>query len=97
MATKKINFKKDQLMSELAATTNMSQTQCEAVLVVVAKLIADKTLDEGFSVTIHGLGTFSPNYRPARQGRNPQNGEPLEIKARTVIKFKAVGTLTKMG
>jgi DNA-binding protein HU-beta len=27
-------------------------------------------------------------YRKARMGRNPQNGQPIQIKARTVVKFR---------
>ena len=40
-------------------------------------------------VTLVGFGTFSKVRRKARKGRNPQTGEPIKIKARTVVKFKA--------
>ena len=39
-------------------------------------------------VTLVGFGTFSKVRRKARKGRNPQTGEPIKIKARTVVKFK---------
>ncbi len=36
-----------------------------------------------------GLGTFEPRKRAARTGRNPQNGKPLKIPAKTVPAFSA--------
>ena len=34
-----------------------------------------------------GFGTFEPQHRNARVGRNPQTGEPLEIAEATLPKF----------
>ena len=39
-------------------------------------------------VTLVGFGTFKTVRRKARTGRNPQTGEKLRIKAKTVVKFK---------
>jgi len=36
-----------------------------------------------------GLGTFVKIRRKARKSRNPQTGEPIKIKARNAVKFKA--------
>lgn len=35
-----------------------------------------------------GFGTFSVSARAARNGRNPQTGETIKIKATKVPKFK---------
>ena len=40
-------------------------------------------------VTLVGFGTFSKVRRKARKGRNPQTGDPIKIKARNAVKFKA--------
>jgi DNA-binding protein HU-beta len=40
-------------------------------------------------VTLVGFGTFMKTRQKARKGRNPQTGEPIKIKARNVVKFKA--------
>ena len=48
-----------------------------------------KTLKSGGKVTLVGFGTFSVSKRAARNGRNPQTGEVIKIKARKVAKFKA--------
>ncbi len=39
-------------------------------------------------VTLVGFGTFSKVLRKARTGRNPQTGDPINIKACNVVKFK---------
>ena len=39
------------------------------------------------------FGTFTVTKRSARQGRNPQTGETIEIKASKSVKFKPAPTL----
>ena len=39
-------------------------------------------------VQLVGFGTFSVKERKARQGRNPQTGETIQIKASTTVGFK---------
>ena len=48
-----------------------------------------KTVARGKKVTLVGFGTFEPRKRAARTGRNPQNGKPLKIPAKTVPAFSA--------
>jgi len=48
-----------------------------------------EALSNGDSVGLIGFGTFEARHRPARKGRNPQTGEPLDIPAKTVPVFKA--------
>ena len=43
----------------------------------------------GDKVTLIGFGTFSVSERAAREGRNPQTGETMNIPAKKVVKFKA--------
>ncbi len=38
---------------------------------------------------IPGLGRAVKAHRKARMGRNPQTGEPIKIKARTVVRLRA--------
>ena len=43
----------------------------------------------GEKVTIVGFGTFEKRERKARQGRNPSNGEVMDIPATSVPAFSA--------
>jgi DNA-binding protein HU-beta len=47
-----------------------------------------KALKKGDTVTLVGFGTFSVRKRAARQGRNPQTGETIKIKASKTPAFK---------
>lgn len=38
---------------------------------------------------IPGLGRAVKAHRKARMGRNPQTGEPIKIKAKTVVRLRA--------
>ena len=47
------------------------------------------SLRKGDEVTLVGFGTFYAGARAARTGRNPRTGEPVEIKAAKLPKFRA--------
>lgn len=46
-------------------------------------------LKKGDQVTLVGFGTFSVKERAAREGRNPQTGATIQIKASKTPAFKA--------
>ena len=46
-------------------------------------------LKKGQRVTLVGFGTWGVSKRRARTGRNPQTGEPIKIKAKKHVRFKA--------
>lgn len=51
------------------------------------------SISEGLShnsrVEIRGFGAFSVLSKPARVGRNPRTGEPVQIAAKNVVHFKS--------
>jgi len=59
---------------------------------IAVKTILDamsQTLCDGDRIEIRGFGSFSLNYRPPRQGRNPKTGETVPVPAKYVPHFKA--------
>jgi len=46
-------------------------------------------LARGDRVELRGFGAFSVKHRPARTGRNPRTGEPVQIAASKGVKFSA--------
>lgn len=84
---------KGQLVAKLAESTGMTKTDAQRALDGVIKTITDE-LKEGGSIALTGFGSFSVTERKARTGRNPQNGESINIPAARVPKFKA-GKLLK--
>ena len=47
------------------------------------------TLARGGRIEVRGFGSFGINYRPPRQGRNPKNGDKVNVPAKYVPHFKA--------
>ena len=79
---------KSELSSQVAADASLSRAATDAVIDAVFSTISD-ALAKGEPVAIAGFGTFSIRARAARQGRNPQTGEPLTIAASKAPAFKA--------
>ena len=47
-----------------------------------------QTLAVNDRIEIRGFGAFSLHYHPARVGRNPKTGEPLNLSANYLLHFK---------
>ena len=59
---------------------------------LAVKVILDalsNTLSNGGRIEIRGFGSFSLNYRPQRQGRNPKTGERVNVPEKYLPHFKA--------
>lgn len=78
---------KAELIDNIAKTSGITKTQANDVLESFTGGVIS-TLKKGDTVTMVGFGTFSVSQRAARNGRNPQTGETIKIKARKVAKFK---------
>ncbi|PUZ28286.1 DNA-binding protein HU [Chitinophaga parva] len=79
---------KAELIDKLAKDAGITKTQANEALDSFTKAVAD-SLKKGGKVTLVGFGTFSVTKRAARNGRNPQTGQIIKIKAKKVAKFKA--------
>ncbi|MBC8035376.1 MAG: HU family DNA-binding protein [Chitinophagaceae bacterium] len=79
---------KGELIEKIATDVEISKKQAGAALDSFIEAVA-KTLKKGDKVTLVGFGTFSVSKRSARNGRNPQTGATIKIKAKKVAKFKA--------
>jgi len=76
------------LVEELAARFSQL-TLRDAEFAVKSILDAmNEALARGHRIEIRGFGSFSVNYRPPRQGRNPRSGESVAIPERRVPHFK---------
>ncbi len=79
---------KAELISKIADDAGVTKTQANAALDSFIGAVT-KTLKGSGKVTLVGFGTFSVSKRAARNGRNPQTGATIKIKAKRVAKFKA--------
>ena len=79
---------KHDLVSAVAASTNLSKTDAQNAVDSILSLIT-KSLKKKEKVLLVGFGTFQVSKRKASEGRNPQTGEKIKIPASTVPRFKA--------
>jgi len=79
---------KKELVQNIAEEAGISKAVAEKSLNAVIDGITD-ALSNREKVTFVGFGTFHVSERPARKGRNPKTGEPIQIPASVVPKFKA--------
>lgn len=72
----------------MAEVSGVSKKDTEQVLNAFIATV-QKTLKQDGKVQIPGFGSFEVRERAARSGRNPLNGEAIEIAAAKVPAFKA--------
>ena len=78
---------KTQLVRHLAEKNELTSKQTAGFLQLLADTAVKETKKNG-EFTIPGLGKLVKAERKARIGRNPQTGEAIKIKAKTVVKFR---------
>ena len=78
---------KAELIAKIAEDAGITKTQANATLDSFVEAVT-KSLKKGDKVTMVGFGTFSVSKRAARNGRNPQTGATIKIKAKKVARFK---------
>jgi len=88
---------KSDLAGTISVDAQMSKTQANKAIDSAIHAITG-ALKRGDHVTLSGFGSFTVYQRKARNGRNPQTGSVIKIKAQRVAKFspgidlkKAVG------
>ena len=86
---------KTELVAALADQTGLTKKDVEAVLKAFTDVVSGE-LKKGGKVQLVGFGTFEVSERAAREGRNPQSGEPMKIAASKAPKFKAGKALKDM-
>jgi DNA-binding protein HU-beta len=78
---------KTELIDAIAAAADLPKASAGRALDAVVDSITE-ALKKGDQVTLVGFGTFAVKARAAREGRNPQTGQTIQIKASNVPGFK---------
>lgn len=84
---------KAQLIDAIAVEAGLTKADAKKALDAFVKTTTD-ALKQGDRVALIGFGSFGISERPARQGRNPQTGAPINIPEKKIVKFKAGSELT---
>lgn len=81
------------LISRIQEEAGLTKQQATAALQSFQTAVIESLANKG-EVSMKGFGTFSTTIRPAREGRNPKTGEPVQIAESVAVKFK-VGSAFK--
>ena len=82
------NITKSELVADAASVAGISKTSAENILNNLIDGI-EGAITKGRAVTLVGFGTFTVGTRQARNGRNPQTKQVMQIPASKVPRFKA--------
>jgi len=77
-----------QLVEAIAAKAELTKKDADSFLSAYIETLTD-AMKADDKVTIVGFGTFEVRERAAREGRNLQTGEPMQIPATKYPAFKA--------
>ena len=87
MAAAKKPMTKSQVHAAMAEKMEMSKKDAGAFIDAFVSLATTQAKKAGV-FTIPGIGKLVLSKRKARMGRNPQTGEPIKIKAKTVVQMR---------
>ncbi len=75
-----------QFIETLAQEANVDKKEAKSFLEAFTAVV-ERTMVAHDEIPLAGLGKFKVSDRKARVGRNPLTGEPVQIPAKTVVKF----------
>ena len=89
MATKatKKRMTQSEVFNHFAEKTGMKRSQIKEFFDELANLASSEVKGNGEFV-LPGFGKMVLSERKAREGRNPQTGETIQIPAKTTLKFR---------
>jgi len=78
---------KADLVAKMAKQTGLTKADSERALNSLISITKEAIKKDG-KLPLAGLGTFVVVNRKARTGRNPQTGQPIQIKASKAVRFR---------
>lgn len=78
---------KAELIEALADKAGVQKQSAKKLLDAYIDIVTEK-LAKKEEIVIVGFGTLVPRPQNTRLARNPKTGEPVQIPARTTVKFK---------
>lgn len=86
---------KSKVVAHMADKCAMSKKACSTFFDELFKLAVGQCKGGAGKFVIPGLGRCVKAHRKARMGRNPQTGEQIKIKAKTVVRMRPSGAFKK--
>lgn len=78
---------KPELIKVVADNAEITLKAAEKAVNTMTDLLVDEVKTEG-RFALAGVGVFTLVERTARTGRDPRNGQPIEVAAKKMVKFR---------
>ena len=85
---------KAELIDEIATEAGLSKVEAKRALDAFIAATTEELKKKDGRVSLVGFGSFTVAKRAARTGRNPKNGEAIQIAEKNVVRFKAGSDLS---
>jgi len=79
---------KAELIDKIATEAGLSKVDAKRAIDAFVGATTEELKKKDGRVSLVGFGSFTVAKRAARTGRNPKNGEAIEIAAKNVVRFK---------
>ena len=79
---------KAELIDKIATDTGLSKVDAKRALDAFVGATTEELKKKDGRISLVGFGSFTVAKRAARTGRNPKNGDAIEIAAKNVVRFK---------
>jgi integration host factor subunit alpha len=89
-----MSLTKERIIDDVYNHVGLSKTRSRVVVEKFFEILKNQ-LEKGEDLLISGFGKFSVKGKKERRGRNPQTTQDLQLRARSVVVFKASGVLRK--
>jgi DNA-binding protein HU-beta len=76
-----------EIVNALADRSGLKKTEVKGLFDAIAELATQEVKKNG-EFTLPGFGKLVKATRKAREGRNPATGKPINIPAKTTVKFR---------
>ncbi len=80
-------MRKPELAAYVADQADISKDKAGEIITIITDQITEALRKED-TVSLIGFGSFVQKHRKERQGKNPQTGEEITIKASNSVGFK---------
>jgi len=79
---------KAELIDRIATDAGLSKVDAKRALDAFVGATTEELKKKDGRVSLVGFGSFTVANRAARTGRNPKNGDAIQIAAKNVVRFK---------
>ena len=83
---------KNDIVEKIYLTLGLPKSQSTECVETCLEIIK-RTLVNGEDILISSFGKFTVKEKKARQGRNPQTAQDMQLRARRVVTFRCSGKL----